>query len=108
MDLPTDQNDNQIKSYQIGNYLDVTAGNYDGNSETIIVSVAVGTAYDNELHEYRYDAETNQVSESKNSMITCIMFIDRAGRKDPGNLGFNRDLPSTPATSTATASTIWR
>ena len=93
MDLPTDQNDNQIKSYQIGNYLDVTAGNYDGNSETIIVSVAVGTAYDNELHEYRYDAETNQVSESKKFSDDHLYYVYRpelTGKDPEGNLGFKQ------------------
>lgn len=93
MDLPTDQNDNQIKSYQIGNYLDVTAGNYDGNSESIIVSVAVGTAYDNELHEYRYDAETNQVSESKKFSDDHLYYFYRpelTGKDPEGNLGFKQ------------------
>lgn len=96
--LPTTRNNtrNQIETYQLSNYLDITAGNYSGGSadgDTIIVSMSTGTTHDVKLYQYQYNAEENAISQIKVITNNHPEYDDELKGKDPlqkANLGFKQ------------------
>ena len=94
--LPHIDNNDQIGSHQISNYVGVTAGKYDPESkgDTIVVYAARGDSFMPYLNTYQYNEETGVIQITSDNIFDHGEYPDDFGWAEPssGNLGLKQGV----------------
>lgn len=94
--LPHIDNNDQIGSHQISNYVGVTAGKYDPESkgDTIVVYAARGDSFMPYLNTYQYNEETGVIQITSDKTFNHGEYPNDFGWAEPssGNLGLKQGV----------------